>query len=61
MIAFAYFLAAVLLAYWVGSRNTGAGILVFFVSVAIWQMAVDGPESFLAPVGCDYGHAAQDC
>lgn len=61
MIWLAYFGGSVALAYWVGNRSTGAGILVFFASVALWQMVNDGPHSFIESSGCDYGHAAQDC
>lgn len=61
MIPLAYFGAAIFCAYKVGERNTGLGILVFFLSVAAYQLVIDGPASFLEPSGCDYGHAAQDC
>lgn len=62
MIAFVYFAGAVALAYWVGRHGAGYGIAVFLVSVAVWQFTVDGPASFLEPIGCvNYGPRAMDC
>lgn len=62
MIWFAYFASAVGLSYWVGRSNTGLGVAAFFVAVALWQLVVDGPSSFLDNDGCQrYSNIAQDC
>lgn len=61
MIELAYFGAAILIAYKVGSKGAGYGIAVFFAAVIVWQVAIDGPLSLMEPSGCDYGHAARDC
>lgn len=62
MIWFAYFASAVGLSYWVGRSNTGVGIATFIAAVAIWQLVMDGPGSFIENNGCQrYSSTAQDC
>jgi hypothetical protein len=62
VIWFAYFGTAVFLAYRVGRNHAGYGVALFIASVAVWQLANDGPGSFLENDGCArYSHIAQDC
>ena len=61
MINLAYFAAAVGFAYFVGRKSAGIGVAAFLLSVAIHQVAVDGPHSFIEPSGCDYGIHARIC
>lgn len=61
MVFFAYYGAAIGIAYYVGRRSTAGGIAVFFVAVALHQLVESGPSSFLEPSGCDYGVRASDC
>lgn len=62
MTFFAFFVPLVAACYWIGRNNAGYGVALFFAGVFVWQVATDGPSSFLENIGCvNYGHAAKDC
>lgn len=62
MIFFAFFIPLIAACYAIGRNNAAYGIVLFFAGVFVWQVATDGPESLLDPIGCvDYGHAANEC
>ena len=61
MIWFGYYAVVICAAYYFGRRNGLIGFGVFVAGVLLHQLYVDGPDSLLAFIGCDYGSRAKDC
>lgn len=61
MMAIAYHLGLIALAYYVGRNSAAPGVGVFLAGVIGFQMIVNGPSSFVDDGCARYGHAARDC
>jgi len=61
VVAAAYHLGLVLLAFRVGKRNPAPGVVTFVVGVVAFQLVVNGPASFLDGGCIRYSQSAETC